>query len=282
MAIEVRQERLALVAIQAGRDEHVDLRGDHREGDEDGAEDGELHLGEEEFLRRGVDHLDRHVRADRQPVRPEQEIVDRPGEPEADEEGEEHRQQRPHQPPPELEQMLHQRRLARLDIVVRRHAAAPQASWSVWGFRSSAWSKRRACAAASAWSSSRPWVALSTAGAGGAAGAGGITGAGVVGLAGVSTFGSITGWSSEAVSARTALHRLLHLGHFGVAHGLVELTLELGGRAPELAGIAAERAHQPGQLLRPDHDDRDHDDDENLRPTDVEHVCRFRARMAGG
>ena len=119
-------------------------------------------------------------------------------------------------------------------------------------------------------------------GGGGATGAGGITGAGVVGLAGVSTFGSITGWSSEAVSARTASIAFFTSAISRVADGIVELTLELGGRAPELAGIAAERAHQPGQLLRPDHDDRDHDDDENLRPTDVEHVCRFRARMAGG
>ena len=45
-------------------------------------------------------------------------------------------------------------------------------------------------------------VAVTT--AGGATGAGGITGAGVVGLAGASTFGSITGWLSDAVSARTA------------------------------------------------------------------------------
>ena len=88
---EERQEGLALAPIEPGRHEHVDLRGDHREGDEDRAEQSELHLGEEELLRRGVDHLDRRIGAGGEPVGPQQEIVDRLGEPEADEKGDEDR-----------------------------------------------------------------------------------------------------------------------------------------------------------------------------------------------
>ena len=85
----MRNGRKALrsLLIEPRRDEHVDLRGDHREGDEHGAEQRELHLGEEELLRRGVDHLDRRIDAGGEPVGKEQEIVDRPGEIEANEEG---------------------------------------------------------------------------------------------------------------------------------------------------------------------------------------------------
>ena len=157
----------------------------------------------------------------------EQEIVDRPGEIEADEEGEQDREQRPDQPPPELDQMLHQRRLGRLDssscviggsagFVVRSRLplfGLVEAARLRGGFgfvfvsavgcavaRRAAWSRPRAGERAPAW------------------------------------------WNSPAVDLRQhhrlverggfvahALHRLLHLGHFGVADGIVELTLELGG-----------------------------------------------------
>ena len=53
-----RQEGVALVLVEAGRDEFVDLRGDQRKGDDHAAEHRELDLGEEEFLRRRVDQLD--------------------------------------------------------------------------------------------------------------------------------------------------------------------------------------------------------------------------------
>ena len=83
-----------------------------------GAEQSELHLGEEEFLRRGVDHLDRRIDSGGEPVGPEQEIVDRLGELEADEKGDEDREQRPDQPAPELDQMLDQRRLGGVDVLM--------------------------------------------------------------------------------------------------------------------------------------------------------------------
>ena len=54
---QVRDEGLALVLVEAGRDEFVDLDGDHREGDEQRAEQRHLHLRDEKFLRRGVDQL---------------------------------------------------------------------------------------------------------------------------------------------------------------------------------------------------------------------------------
>ena len=84
MATRNGRKALRSSAIEPGRDEHVDLRGDHREGDEHGAEQRELHLGEEEFLRRGVDHLDRRIDAGGEPVGPDQEIVEVPREIEAD------------------------------------------------------------------------------------------------------------------------------------------------------------------------------------------------------
>ncbi len=67
------------------------------------------------------------------------------------------------------------------------------------------------------------------------------------------------------------LHGLAHLVDFGVAHGLLELALKVGGHAPELADIVAEGAHQPRQLFGADHDDGHHADDQEFRPTDIEH-----------
>ena len=67
------------------------------------------------------------------------------------------------------------------------------------------------------------------------------------------------------------LHGFAHLVDLAVAHRLLELALEVGGHVPDLAEVMAESAHQPRQLLGADHDDRHHADDQELRPTDVEH-----------
>src|SRR6185369_16863687 len=58
--------------------------------------------------------------------RPDQDVVDVAGEEEADDEGEEERDQRLDQPRAQLDQVLHQRRLGRLDLLLvffRLHAA---------------------------------------------------------------------------------------------------------------------------------------------------------------
>ena len=99
-------------------------------------------------------------------------------------------------------------------------------------------------------------------------------------------FGSITGLSLGASSVARLRSRTLSIAFFtssisALAHGFVELAAEFGRRAAKLAGVVAEGAHQLGQLLGPDHDDRDHGDDEKLRPTDIEHVCRFRRGPRG-
>jgi len=64
---------------------------------------------------------------------------------------------------------------------------------------------------------------------------------------------------------------LLEVGHLGLAHRLLELALELPGHALDLGGPLADRAKDSRQLLRTDHDERDHADDDELTPTNVEH-----------
>ncbi|CDX39926.1 conserved membrane hypothetical protein [Mesorhizobium sp. ORS 3359] len=128
-----RQERAALVLVEAGRDELVDLRGDQREGDHHAAEHGKLHLGEEELLRRRIDQLDL-VRVEACPLRrpfkgDDQQVEQALGKEEADEEGNEEAAQRPDQAAAQLDEMLDQRRRRFLDffpLLVRyAHLAAP-------------------------------------------------------------------------------------------------------------------------------------------------------------
>ena len=73
---QIRQEGAALVPVEPGRDEHVDLRRHHRERDEGRAEHRELELGEEKFEQRGVDEF-RVFRARDPDERPDQDVVDR-------------------------------------------------------------------------------------------------------------------------------------------------------------------------------------------------------------
>ena len=67
------------------------------------------------------------------------------------------------------------------------------------------------------------------------------------------------------------LHGFAHLVDLAVAHRVLELALEVARHRPELAGVMAEGAHQPRQLLRPNHDDGDDADDQKFGPTDIEH-----------
>ena len=101
---EIWQERLPLVAVEPGRHEHVDLRGDDREREERRAEQRELELGEEIFQQRGVDELG-VLRARHPDERPDQHVVDRLGEEEAAMNGDGERQQRLDQPRAQLDQV---------------------------------------------------------------------------------------------------------------------------------------------------------------------------------
>ena len=111
------QEGRALVLVEAGGDELVDLRGDHREGEEARPERRHLQLHEEELERMGVDHLRLGGVADRLHVGPDQDVVDRDGDPEA---GEEHRHegdQRPDEALAQLDEVIDERGPRGLDVV---------------------------------------------------------------------------------------------------------------------------------------------------------------------
>ncbi len=72
----------------------------------------------------------------------------------------------------------------------------------------------------------------------------------------------------------------LDVGHFGLAHRLVELALEFGGHLARLAHPLADHAQHARQFLRANRDQRDNRDDEELTPPNVEHG-KFRSREAG-
>ena len=59
----------------------------------------------------------------------------------------------------------------------------------------------------------------------------------------------------------------LQVGNVGFAQGFLELALEFVGHAPHLGQRLADRAQHAGQFLRPDGDQRDDADEENLAPT---------------
>src|SRR5262249_1410802 len=124
---QVRQERLLFVAIEAGRDEHVDLRRDDRERYERRAEHRELELDDEIFEQAGIDELG-ILRARDPDERPRHHVLDRLGGEEAADKGDGEGDQRLDQPRTQLDQVLHQRRFGRLDlllVVLAAHADLP-------------------------------------------------------------------------------------------------------------------------------------------------------------
>jgi len=62
--------------------------------------------------------------------------------------------------------------------------------------------------------------------------------------------------------ARHVVDLLLEVGQLRLAHRFMELVLELGGHAAQLAHPLPKRAQHPRQLLRPDRDQRDDADDQ--------------------
>src|SRR5258705_13638348 len=107
----------------AGWHEFVDLGGDNRERDESGAEQRQLQLGDEIFQQCRVDEL-RVFRPRHPHERPHQHIVDLLGKEEAEDEGDAESEQRLDQPRAQLDQVIHQRRFAGLDIFVAHDALA--------------------------------------------------------------------------------------------------------------------------------------------------------------
>src|SRR4029078_2618572 len=84
---------------------------------------------------------------------------------------------------------------------------------------------------------------------------------------------------------------LLQFDQLRFAHRLLELALEFGGHAADLAHILAKRPQDGRQLFRPDRDQRADADDDELAPTNVEHglvnsetpthECRCDSRASG-
>ena len=103
--------------VEPRRHEHPELGGDHGKAQAGAAEHGDLDLGEEDFRQRRIDQM---VGGRRQ--RPFQELKDLGRETEADAKADAKGDQRIDQPAAELEQMLHQGRLGRVQrgFVFRR------------------------------------------------------------------------------------------------------------------------------------------------------------------
>ena len=236
-------------------------------------------------------------RARREPVGPDQQIVDVGGEIEADEEGDEDRQDGPDQPRAQLDQMIHQRRLGGVDVVVG-HGCVPVASARLRGSSHllAVWPERSCAGKAwrlevSARNGLRPqWRLLVGRFSVSTRLALGLRRLGAAGRR--RSFGErnnawrrwspgfevISGRSTDALkrSREGVASRKLSIGfpHFvdlALPDRVLELALEVGSHAAELARVMAEGAHHPRQVFRTNHDDRHHADDQELRPTDVEH-----------
>ena len=82
---QIGQKGAALVLVEAGSDELVDLAGNHRERQEARTEGGDLKLGEEVFEPMGIDQMRLLGRTHRNHIGPDQDVVDDLGAREADE-----------------------------------------------------------------------------------------------------------------------------------------------------------------------------------------------------
>src|SRR5262249_15838886 len=125
---QVGQKSLPFVPIESRRNEHVDLRRHNREREESSAEHCKLQLSDEIFEQPGIDEFSLLAgHASHPHVQPGQNVVDGLSEEEAADKSDGKRDQRLDQPRTQLDQMLHERRLGRLDVLVR-HAGLPPAS----------------------------------------------------------------------------------------------------------------------------------------------------------
>src|SRR5208282_5680874 len=120
---QIGEERLALMLVEPRRDELVELDRDNREGDHGRAEHAEADVGVELLEEVGRDQR-RLFRPHHTHVGLGQHVVDRPGEIEANEKGGEKSVEGPDDPGAQLDQVVHQRRLCGVDVLLA-HSAAP-------------------------------------------------------------------------------------------------------------------------------------------------------------
>src|SRR5262245_59664517 len=159
--------------VESRRDEFVDLRRHDRKRDEGSAKQRELQLGDEIFQQRRVDEL--RILGARHPDEwPDQHVVDLLGEEEAEDEGHGKAEQRLDQPRAQLDQVIHQRRLAGLDVFGAHDALASfGASTAGAGSCGAGWVSRTMASGSLA----AAWASASTKVCGvGAAGSVGVTG----------------------------------------------------------------------------------------------------------
>jgi len=116
-----RQQRRLLAAIEARRNELPELIGDHRESEHQRGEERDFDLDEKSLANPGEDD----PRLTGVAQRLDQKGEDRPGEVEADAEGGEQGDQRPQQAPPQLDEMVEQRRPAVVDVL---HSTEPSSN----------------------------------------------------------------------------------------------------------------------------------------------------------
>src|SRR5215469_1669689 len=109
--------------VEARRHEFVDLGGDVRKREEGGAKQRELQLRDEIFQQLGVDEF-RMVGTCHQDEWPDQHVVDLLGEEKAADKSNAEAHQRLDQAGAQFDQMIEQRRLAGLDLVVAHDALA--------------------------------------------------------------------------------------------------------------------------------------------------------------
>ena len=293
---QIRQERLALVAIKAGRDEHVDLRRHHRKRQERRAEHRELELRDEIFEQRGVDEL----------------RILRPGDPA--------RRARPARC-----RSAWRRRSTATNITAKASSAlisrerssircsingalvASMSSWvmhrvpptsgsatalsrercrggsdgaksfSVGGGGSSRQRHvdRRQRAAGSFTPSVRPPTRRRRASAVSTRRAGRSATVSILerhrrskrasSMSLLRVGDADRSWRCRGL--RHVVGLLLEVGHLGFAHRFLELALEFVGHAADLAHPLADRAQHARQFLRPDRDQRDDADDDESRPS---------------
>src|SRR3984893_16370894 len=123
---QVRQECLPLVPIKTRRNEHVDLRRNYRKRNESSPEHSELQLDYEIFEQSRIDEFC-VLRASYPHEGPSENVVNGLREEKAPDKGDTKRNECLDQPRAQLDQVIHQRRLGRLDVLVR-HVALPCAS----------------------------------------------------------------------------------------------------------------------------------------------------------
>src|SRR3984957_19834351 len=116
-----------LVAVEARRDKLVDLNGDDRKGDDRRPEHAEPDVGVELLEKMGGDER-RLFSSDHAHVRIGKNVVYRAGKIEADDKGGQEGVEGPDNASPELDQMVHQRRLGGVDVLLAHSAALLRAA----------------------------------------------------------------------------------------------------------------------------------------------------------